>query len=52
MKGGHQEGTQKTKRIRKVHFVALMDIRNIQKYKYIPGDVSKFGTSVMNFDKS
>ena len=23
-------------KIRKVHFVALMDIRHIQKYKYIP----------------
>ena len=40
MKGGHKEGTQKQK-IRKVHFVALMDIRHIQKYKYIPENVRK-----------
>ena len=35
MKGGHKEGTPKQK-IRKVHFVTLMDIRHIQKYEYIP----------------
>ena len=39
-KGGHKEGTQKQK-VRKVHFVALMDIRHIQKYKYIPENVRK-----------
>ena len=38
MKGGHKEGTKKQK-IRKVHFVALMDIRHIQKYEYIPENV-------------
>ena len=40
MKGGHKEGTQKQK-VRKVHFVALMDIHQIQKYEYIPGNVGK-----------
>ena len=38
IKGGHKEGTQKQK-VRKVHFVALMDIRHIQKYEYIPENV-------------
>ena len=37
-KGGHKEGTQKQK-VRKVHFAALMDIRHIQKYEYIPENV-------------
>ena len=38
MKGGHIEGTPK-QNVRKVHFVALMDIRHIQKYEYIPENV-------------
>ena len=38
MKGDHKEGTQKQK-VRKVHFVALTDIRHIQKYEYIPENV-------------
>ena len=38
MRGGHKEGTQKQK-VRKVHFTALMDIRHIQKYEYIPENV-------------
>ena len=38
MKGVHKEGTQKQK-VRKVTFVALMDIRHIQKYEYIPENV-------------
>ena len=38
MKGSHKEGTQKQK-VRKVHFVALMDVRHIQKYEYIPDNV-------------
>ena len=38
MKGGHKEGTQKQK-VRKVHFVALMDIGHIQKNEYIPENV-------------
>ena len=37
MTGGHKEGTQE--QIRKVHFVALMDIRHIQKHEYIPVNV-------------
>ena len=40
MKGSHKEGAQKQK-VRKVHFVALMDIRHIEKYEYIPGNVRK-----------
>ena len=40
MKGGHKKGI-KTKKERQVHFAALMDIRHIQKYEYIPGNVSK-----------
>ena len=40
MKGGHKEGTQKQK-VRKVHCVASMDIRHIQKYEYIPVNVTK-----------
>ena len=39
MKGGHKKAHKTTKR--KVHFAALMDIRHIQKYEYIPGNVSK-----------
>ena len=27
--------------VKKVHFGALMDIRHIQKYEYIPGNVCK-----------
>ena len=38
MKGVHEDGTQKQK-VRKVTFVALMDIRHIQKYEYIPENV-------------
>ena len=38
MKGGQKEGTQKQK-MRKVHFVALMNIRHILKYEYIPENV-------------
>ena len=40
MKGGHKEGTQK-QNVRKVYFAALIDIRHIQKYEYIPENVSK-----------
>ena len=40
MKGGDKEGTQK-QMARKVHFVALMDIRHILKCKYIPENVRK-----------
>ena len=40
MKGGHKEDTQ-NQNIRKVHYTALMDIRHIQKYEYIPKNVSK-----------
>ena len=40
MKGGQKEGTLK-QQVRKVHFVALMDIRHILKYKYIPKSVRK-----------
>ena len=39
MKGGHKRAHKTT--IRKVHFAALMDIRHIQKYEYIPENVSK-----------
>ena len=38
MKGDHKEGSQK-QNVRKVHVVALMDIRHIQKYEYIPENV-------------
>ena len=38
IKGRHKEGTQK-QNVRKVHIVALMDIRHIQKYEYVPGNV-------------
>ena len=34
MKGGHQEGT-KNQEVREVHYVALIDVRRIQKYEYI-----------------
>ena len=40
MKGGLKEGTRKQK-IRKVYFVALMNIRHIQKYEYILVTVRK-----------
>ena len=40
MKGGLKEGTQKQK-VRKVHFDALMNIRHIQRYEYIPVNVSE-----------
>ena len=40
MKGGHKRGKQKQK-VRKVHFAALMDIRHVQKYEYIPENVRK-----------
>ena len=40
MKGGHKEGTQKQK-VRKVHFDALMNIRHIHKYEYIPENVNE-----------
>ena len=40
MKGGHKEGTHK-KKVTKVHFAALMDIRHIQKYEYIPKNVGE-----------
>ena len=36
MKGGHKEDTKINKKSR---FVALMEIRHIQKYEYIPDDV-------------
>ena len=48
MKGGHKEGTQKQK-VRKVHFDALMDIRYIQKYEYIPGNVRKSNLKCGNY---
>ena len=50
MKGGHKEGTQKQK-VRKVHFVALMDIRHMQKYKYIPVNVRKSNLKCGNYAK-
>ena len=31
----------KKQKVRKVHFVALMDIRYIQKYEYIPVNIRK-----------
>ena len=37
--GSHKEGTQKNES--KVHFGALMDMRHIQKYEYIPKTVRK-----------
>ena len=40
MKGGHKEGTQNQK-VKKVHIVALLDVRHIQKYEYIPVKVRK-----------
>ena len=40
MKGGQKEGTQ-TQKVRKIHFVTLMDIRHIQKYEYIRENVRK-----------
>ena len=40
MKGSHKEGTQKQK-VRKINCDALMDIRHIQKYEYIPENVRK-----------
>ena len=36
-----KEVIQRQTTIRKVHLVALMDIRHIQKYEYIPVNVSK-----------
>ena len=39
MKGGQKKAHKTTKR--KVHFATLMDIRHIQKYEYIPGNVRK-----------
>ena len=48
MKGSHEEGTQKQKE-RKVHFVALMDIRHIQKYEYIPENVRESNLKCGNF---
>ena len=49
MKGGQKEGTQKQK-VRKVHFAALMDIRHIQKYNYIPENVRKSNLKCGNFE--
>ena len=49
MKGGHKEGTQKQK-VRKVHFVALMDIRHMQKDKYIPENVRKSNLKCGNYE--
>ena len=48
MKGGHKEGTRKQK-IKKVHYVALLDFRHIQKYKYIPGMFARAISSVENY---
>ena len=48
MKGGHKEGTQRHK-VRKVHFVALMDIRHIQKYECIPENVRKSNLKCGNY---
>ena len=45
MKGGQKEGTQKQK-VRKLHFAALMHIRHLQKYEYIPENVRKSNSSV------
>ena len=48
MKGGHKEGTQKQK-VRKVHFVALMDNRHNHKYEYIPVNVRKNNLKCGNY---
>ena len=48
MEGGREEGTQKQK-IRKVHFVALMDIRHTLKYKYITENVRKSNIKCGNY---
>ena len=48
MKGGHEEGTQKQK-VRQVHFVALVDIRHIQKYEYIPENVRESNLKCGNY---
>ena len=45
MTGCQKEGTQKQK-VRKVHFVTLMDIRHMQKYEYIPENVTRTVSSV------
>ena len=45
LKGGHKEGTQKQK-VRKLHCAALMHIRHLQKYEYIPENVRKSNSSV------
>ena len=40
----------KKQKVRKVHFVALMDIRHIQNYKYIPGNVRKSNLKRGNYE--
>ena len=39
MKGGQKKAYKTTRR--KVHFAALMDVRHIQKYEYVPKNVRK-----------
>ena len=51
MKGGHKEGTPKQK-VRKVHFAALMHIRHIQKYEYIPENVRERAISSVDTSTS
>ena len=48
MKGGHKEGTQKQK-VRKVHFDALMNIRHIKRYEYIPENVRENNLECGNY---
>ena len=48
MKGGHEEGTQK-QNVSKVHFAALMGIRQIQKCEYIPENVRKSNLKCGNY---
>ena len=49
MKGG-PEGRHIRIKIRKVHFVALLDIRHIQKYEYIPVNVRKSNLECGNYE--
>ena len=39
----------KNKKVREVHFAALMDIRHIQKYVYLPGNVRKSNLKCENY---
>ena len=47
--GANSKKAHENKRKGKVHFVALMDIRHIQKYEYIPGNVCKSNLKCGNY---